>query len=201
MKDELSYYIAVYEDVISKEICESTIDQLKEVEWKKTLDFNYDDENATRYDDYKKELNFKTFQINSHIEDPLRENAITQPFEEIIFNCLDRYCFHDYGFDWYQRWYNFTQAIFNKFETGSSMEKHCDNLHFMFDGKWKGVPVYSVIGFLNDDYEGGDLVFLENETVKKKRGSVIVFPSNFLYPHKVTEVTGGTRYTFSSYAY
>lgn len=205
MKDELSYYVAVYEDAIDKEVCGNIIKKLQNVEWKDRVDFDYDDpENELlniRYDDYKRKLNFKTFQIKSHIEDPLRENEITKPLEQIVYDCLDRYCFYDYNFSWYKRWYNYTQPRFNKFEIGSDMEKHCDNFRFMFDGKWKGVPVYSVIGFLNDDYDGGDLIFWDDTVIEKKIGSIVVFPSNFLYPHRVTEVTNGTRYTFSSYAY
>jgi predicted 2-oxoglutarate/Fe(II)-dependent dioxygenase YbiX len=53
--------------------------------------------------------------------------------------------------------------------------------------------------FLNDDYDGGDLEFhLPDQsniyTVKKKKGRIVMFPSNFLYPHKVVPVTKGTRY-------
>ena len=44
-----------------------------------------------------------------------------------------------------------------------------------------------------DEYEGGDLIIL-NETVKtKKQGSIIVFPSFMM--HQVTPVTRGVRYS------
>ena len=44
-----------------------------------------------------------------------------------------------------------------------------------------------------DEYEGGDLIIL-NETVKtKKQGSIIVFPS--FMTHQVTPVTRGVRYS------
>jgi predicted 2-oxoglutarate/Fe(II)-dependent dioxygenase YbiX len=54
---------------------------------------------------------------------------------------------------------------------------------------------------LNDDYEGGELVFWESETIKLKAGSIMIFPSNFMYPHKVMPVTKGTRYSYVSWAW
>ena len=58
----------------------------------------------------------------------------------------------------------------------------------------------SVIINLNDDYEGGDLVFTDQKgedvkTVKLGTGSIVFFPSNFLYPHSVRPITKGTRYS------
>lgn len=49
---------------------------------------------------------------------------------------------------------------------------------------------------LNDDYEGGEFAFFDRELVYKlKKGSVIAFPSNHLYPHEIMPVTSGTRYS------
>ena len=30
---------------------------------------------------------------------------------------------------------------------------HADHIHSMFDGEKKGIPILSVLGVLNDDYE------------------------------------------------
>ena len=53
---------------------------------------------------------------------------------------------------------------------------------------------------LNDDYEGGDLIFgdqklKEIKRIKLKAGSVIFFPSNFMYPHGIEPITKGKRYS------
>lgn len=49
---------------------------------------------------------------------------------------------------------------------------------------------------LNDDYEGGGFGFFDNEFRHDlKKGSVIMFPSNFMFPHEVLPVTKGTRYS------
>jgi predicted 2-oxoglutarate/Fe(II)-dependent dioxygenase YbiX len=81
------------------------------------------------------------------------------------------------------------------------MKLHCDHIHSLFDGERKGVPVLTILGVLNDDYEGGDLVLWEDTYMRPKKGSVLVFPSNFLYPHKVDTITKGTRYSFVSWAW
>jgi len=44
--------------------------------------------------------------------------------------------------------------------------------------------ILSLVGFLNDDFSGGELVFpLFDVTVKPKAGSIVLFPSNFPYYH------------------
>jgi predicted 2-oxoglutarate/Fe(II)-dependent dioxygenase YbiX len=49
---------------------------------------------------------------------------------------------------------------------------------------------------LNDDYEGGEFAFFNRELkYKPKKGSCIMFPSNFMYPHEIMPVTSGTRYS------
>ena len=47
---------------------------------------------------------------------------------------------------------------------------------------------------LNDSYDGGEFV-LCGEPLEKKQGSAVVFPSNFMYPHEVKEVTDGKRFS------
>ncbi len=65
------------------------------------------------------------------------------------------------------------------------------------DGKKQSANnvVVTVSICLNEEYEGGDFTFFK-ETVTKtlKKGDVLMFPSNFLFPHGVQEITKGTRY-------
>ena len=49
---------------------------------------------------------------------------------------------------------------------------------------------------LNDEYEGGEFAFFDREImIRGSKGSVVVFPSNFMYPHEILPVTSGTRYS------
>ena len=63
----------------------------------------------------------------------------------------------------------------------------------------------SMIFLLNNDYEGGDLCFKEGDgsneiTIDKRPNRIVIWPSNFLYPHTVKPVTKGTRYSVVCWA-
>jgi len=52
----------------------------------------------------------------------------------------------------------------------------------------------TAVGCLNDDYEGGEIVFpRQNITYRINRGDVIVFPGGLTHPHYVEPVTKGLR--------
>jgi hypothetical protein len=54
----------------------------------------------------------------------------------------------------------------------------------------------SLVSYVNDDYEGGELFFrLQNLKVKPEAGDLFVFPSNFMYPHQAMPVTSGIKYS------
>jgi Rps23 Pro-64 3,4-dihydroxylase Tpa1-like proline 4-hydroxylase len=76
-----------------------------------------------------------------------------------------------------------------KYEVGDFYKTHTDS----FKDRPRAV---SCSFMLNDDYEGGEFAFFNRELVYKlKKGSCIMFPSNFMYPHEIMPVTSGTRYS------
>ena len=76
-----------------------------------------------------------------------------------------------------------------KYETGQFYKQHTDS----FADRPRAV---SCSFMLNDDYEGGEFAFFDRELVYNlKKGSCIMFPSNFVYPHEIMPVTSGTRYS------
>jgi hypothetical protein len=63
----------------------------------------------------------------------------------------------------------------------------------------------SCILLLNNDYEGGNICFRnpdgsEEWEVEVKPNRMILWPSNFLYPHTVKPVTKGKRYSVVAWA-
>ena len=90
-----------------------------------------------------------------------------------------------------------TQIDLLKYDIGGKYEIHNDhgtitNRHL------------SIIMNLNDDYEGGDLIFVDQKDNEIKRlklgkGSIVFFPSNFMYPHSIQPITKGTRYSIVSW--
>ena len=79
------------------------------------------------------------------------------------------------------------------------MAEHCDHISSLFDGK--GIPMLSIVGQLNEDFEGGEFVMFGDKTIEFETGDLIVFPSNFMYPHRVDPVKKGARYSYVSWAY
>jgi len=45
------------------------------------------------------------------------------------------------------------------------------------------------------------LIMFKDTQIKMNTGDVVIFPSNFLYPHKVNPVTKGVRYSCVSWAW
>lgn len=76
-----------------------------------------------------------------------------------------------------------------RYQPGQFYQQHTDS--------FKAQPRAVSCSFaLNDDYEGGEWAFWDKEVkIKAKKGSAIMFPSNFMYPHEILTVTKGTRYS------
>ena len=81
------------------------------------------------------------------------------------------------------------------------MAEHCDHIQSIFDGNIKGIPILSVLGILNNDYEGGEFIMFKNKKINLLKGDLLIFPSVFLYPHKVEPIKKGTRYSFISWVH
>lgn len=96
--------------------------------------------------------------------------------------------------------FNCNQIELLKYEEGNFYKPHVDG----------GVGfnrTLSAILFLNNDYEGGELSFKNIQTEKEehvnlkgKPGDLVIWPSNFHYPHGVMPVQKGRRYTVVAWA-
>tara|TARA_Y100001972_G_scaffold18464_1_gene20932 strand:- start:1585 stop:2130 length:546 start_codon:yes stop_codon:yes gene_type:complete len=93
--------------------------------------------------------------------------------------------------------YKINQIDLLKYSPGGKYEIHTDH--------YTNSPRHlSIIINLNNDYEGGDLIFTDQKEKEVKRlklgkGSIVFFPSNFLYPHSIKPITKGTRYSIVSW--
>lgn len=75
-----------------------------------------------------------------------------------------------------------------RYRTGGYYRQHTDS--------FRRVPRSLSCSFaLNDDFSGGGWAFFGGDhLLQPPKGSIILFPSNFMFPHEILEVTGGTRY-------
>jgi hypothetical protein len=80
-----------------------------------------------------------------------------------------------------------TIGIYKYFE-GEGMGPHVD---YNEDNNYLE---YTIVVYLNDDYEGGELYFNEFDIkVKPKAGSIIMYPSTFPYTHEALKVISGRK--------
>lgn len=85
-----------------------------------------------------------------------------------------------------------------KYEKNGKYEIHTDHAY-------QTPRTLTCIINLSENYEGGDFIFYkqnskeEMKRVKCEKGTMIFFPSNFLYPHKIEPITEGTRYSIVSW--
>ena len=90
-------------------------------------------------------------------------------------------------------YYKINQIDLLKYSAGGKYEVHTDH--------YTNSPRHlSIIMNLNNNYEGGDLIFTaqneeEIKRLKLNTGSIVFFPSNFMYPHSIQPITKGTRYS------
>lgn len=78
---------------------------------------------------------------------------------------------------------------FVKYGPGQHFQIHSDH-------GYSYICVLSSVGYLNDDYEGGELFFDKfNLKIKPKAGDLYLFPSSFLFSHQAMPVKEGTKYS------
>lgn len=70
-----------------------------------------------------------------------------------------------------------------------------EEYHAHYDGGTQIGRSVSAICYLNSDYEGGELEFVNFKIkVKPQPGMMILFPSNYAYRHIAHPITSGTKY-------
>ena len=187
MNLDLREYIKIY-DIIDKDVCKQSVLELQSADWHQHQFYDYKDDLSSPING-DKELNNSWDEIST--KDILMQN---------VYDSLSQYLI-ELNFSWYNGWSGYTRVRFNRYQKGQIMSVHCDHIHTMFDGQMKGIPTLSVLGSLNDDYTGGKFIMFDDMEINLKAGQIMIFPSNFLYPHKVTEVLNGMRYTFVSWVW
>lgn len=187
MDMDLTSYVKVYSGWIEKDKCNKTIEDIQTFSWDQHTFYNSTEDASIKISG-DNELDV------SHDYCPENDYLMQRTWLGI-----QKYV-SELNFFWLPGWCGHTQIRFNKYKESRMMALHCDHITSMFDGERKGVPFLTVLGVLNDDYEGGDFVMWDKE-IKLKMGDLLIFPSSFLYPHKVNPITKGERYTFVSWVW
>ena len=186
----LALGINLYKNVFSKDFSKYCINVLEEklnggskYKWSPATVTESDDPlNEARYC-----LDFKVGQGNLGPED--KDNAELYAIHEKAFQRLYP-ASQDYGQYWGVGIQYFEAFNFVKYEgAGTHFNIHADH-----------GPAYvctvSMVGYLNDDYEGGEIYFPRFDLeVKPECGDLLIFPSTYIYEHASRPIIEGTKYS------
>ena len=186
MNKNIEHYVFHKENFLDEKYCENCIDELNKCTWQKHEWYeNITDSRGVLSEDKEPEVICEDWLIN---------DFIIQELHSVILEYIE-----SFKFDWFIGWKGYSKIKFIRYYPGRTMLSHCDHIQSLFDGERKGIPILSIIGLLNDDYEGGELFMFEDKKIDIKKGDLLIFPSNFLYPHEITPVTKGVRYSYVSW--
>jgi len=182
-------YVKVYENHLPADLCKSASANLANINWQQ---HNFYDSMTGTLVSFDNELAVSNDDIPEKAE-----------INKQVWFAIKRYILKDFeSFSgWWGGWNGYSNIRFNRYDPKTQMKLHCDHIHSLFDGEKKGVPVLTILGGLNDDYEGGELIMFGDRHIHLPAGAVVVFPSNFMYPHEVKPVTSGIRYSYVSWAW
>lgn len=182
--------INVYRNAFTQGQCESFIEIL-ESNLNGQTQWSWNGAQVTTSDEVDLEArNAKDFKFNSQGLGPKSpENAPLYGMHEAIFSKVRR-CVDDYGQYWGVGISSYEAFNFVKYEgAGTHFKIHADHGPTY-------VATVSVVVYLNDDYEGGELYFPRfNLKYKPKAGDIAVFPSTFIYEHASEDMISGTKYS------
>jgi predicted 2-oxoglutarate/Fe(II)-dependent dioxygenase YbiX len=119
----------------------------------------------------------------------------TKQLRDLAWQNTKQY-FDAYLFEEFEGCYVLDHMVYSCYEVGSFYKTHTDS-NFE-DGK---VRTISCILYLNDNFEGGELIFpREALAIKPVTGTMSIFPTGFLLPHAVRMATD-RRHTVAFFFY
>jgi Rps23 Pro-64 3,4-dihydroxylase Tpa1-like proline 4-hydroxylase len=181
----LSDYIVVIRGIISKEMCQQVIDLYKnnskwdwalttgglDLDRRKVKQVRISDPAVLQQGSQYEEMDSEIFKVMSKAKDMYVE---TLEKKRGIAHLPSISSDEGYQFLHYSEGYYF--------------KEHCDNSGGMS-------RILTCTLNISDDHDGGLFRFLRGEfDVRLNAGDAVLFPSNFLFPHEVTEITRGERH-------
>jgi|DEB19_MinimDraft_3_1074340.scaffolds.fasta_scaffold02181_7 hypothetical protein len=188
-KEELALGIWVYHDVLPKEL--DLINRIEDVLTDEKSFYNW----LPAYvgyqqlmPEYRDCVDFK-FKKTDIEHDP---SEASKKLQKIWQDCFDRKkaVVDDYTRNYRLGELRYWEAMnFVKYGPGQHFQEHHDH------GYSYNCTV-SMVAYINDDYDGGELFFrYQGLNLKPKAGDLFIFPSNFVYPHRAMPVHDGLKYS------
>ena len=192
---------------LGKDFCKHALEVLEKSEWEKHFFTGYETNDPEHGFAWKKEVQsspagsdepefFARTSPGWGEEQAKINNVIIKKLQPALIDYV-----RSFRYKWFDGWEGYSAIKFLRYSEDHKMSEHCDHIRSLFDGKIKGIPMLSIVGQLNEDFDGGEFVMWGGKVIELKAGDMIVFPSNFMYPHRVEPVKKGKRYSYVSWAY
>ena len=176
-------FIKVYDNVISDDLIDEIMSEYEHSdEWRDSL---VGDEGVIRKEVRDvKEIFLSTPDLSEH----------RKQIDQKLFECFSKLLEN------YSQVPLFTKNYSLK-DSGYSLLRYEDNGKYIKHTDYRGYSAMcnreiSCSIILNDSFTGGEFAFWDKDVIYRiKKGSAIMFPSVFMFPHEILPVTSGTRYS------
>ena len=187
MERNIEHYVLKVK-LLDKKFCKKIVSELKNIKW-----MGHYWNSPSRGVAYE----------NTKDKEPEQSSDLIQSHELIIKKMHPKIQeYMDYiKVSWYYNWNGYTNLKWLKYAPTTKMKIHCDHISGFYGGSPYGIPILSCLCNLNDNYKGGDVFMFENKNMNLKVGEMLIFPSNFLFPHEIKPLKKGFRYSFVSWVY
>lgn len=178
----LKNFIIVHENIVPHSLCDDILAEYADSnDWQKAVT---GDKNEVRTD----VRNCSVIGISTY-ESIAKNETVRRKLDSEVFKCAS------VALQKYKESYN---RCLVKRDTGYDLLRYKEGQFYIThtDTFAENPREVSCSFALNDDFEGGEFAFFNKEVgYKLSKGSALMFPSNFMYPHEITQVTKGTRYS------
>jgi prolyl 4-hydroxylase len=180
--DELNDFIHIYENALESNICDILISIFDQTSDKHERFENEGKPNFTQFNlTENKEITSEVNQIHNHVI----KNVFT--YRDKYYEFVDTRVFpKDHAFE---------QFRIKKYNPGGEdrFDTHVDVLDYSSSRRF-----LSFMWYLNDVETGGETVF-KDLTIQPKKGTLLIFPPLWLFPHKGNSPISESKYIMSTY--
>jgi hypothetical protein len=179
--NSIENYIKVYNNIINDDLCNTIVEEYENSEEWENI--------SERYDVYhNSERNYDILTI-SIMESILKNVEKRKKIDEMIYEAISK------SKELYEKEFEYLNI---QVDTGFDLLRYKKNFFYSqhTDDFKDGQRSIACSIQLNENYEGGEFAFFDRKILlKPEKSSIIMFPSNFMYPHEILPVTEGTRYS------
>lgn len=188
---ELASDIFLFTEAIPKELCKQVIDIVEKYPAWEEAKIGGNDKTIANSKYRNNKVDYLTTRFGQNSDLYYAHNILGYYLKKSLEDLNDIYAFNDkfYSKPVFSCINNDEGFQILKYEKGEYYRPH-------LDASSENKRVLSLIIYLNSDYDGGETSFLRQKIkVKGNTGDILIFPSNYCFPHTAEEVKSGIKYT------